>query len=139
MPKQQACVARLGELGSLLEKESRALEGMVCVLPRRGPAGPARSFAPGLLWPRKRPLTRPKGRPASLAHGFGLVLPTLRRMRAVASQEPSSHVILFLKMNQTLENSATSRPGIWELAASHPTNIFLKGALYVSDTWAILR
>lgn len=57
----------------------------------------------------------------------------------MTSQEPSSHVILFLKMNQTLENSATSHPDIWELAVSHPTNVFLKGALYVPDTWVILR
>lgn len=71
--------------------------------------------------------------------GFYLVQPGVRGMCMVTSQEPSSHVILFLKTNQTLENSDTSHPDIWELAVSHPANIFLKGALYVPDTWAILR
>lgn len=48
-------------------------------------------------------------------------------------------MILFLKMNQILENSDTSHQDIWKLAVSHPTNIFLKEALYVLDTWAILK
>lgn len=57
----------------------------------------------------------------------------------VTSQEPSGHAILFLKMNPTPENSDTSHSDIWELAMSHLANIFLKGALYVPDIWAILR
>lgn len=84
-------------------------------------------------------LTPAEHRLTSLEGGFGLVLPRGRGTYPVTSREPSSHVILFLKLNQTLENSDTSHPDIWELAMSHPTNIFLKGALYAPDTWAILR
>lgn len=57
----------------------------------------------------------------------------------VTSQEPSSHVILFLKTNPTLENSDTSHPDIWALATARRANVFLKGALCVPGTWAIWR
>lgn len=80
-----------------------------------------------------------KDRLTSLVGGFGPVPPRGGGTYPVTSREPSSHVILFLKLNQTLENSDTSHPDIWELVVSYPTNIFLKGALYAPDTWAILR
>lgn len=82
-------------------------------------------------------LTPTKDRPTPLIDDFGPVPPRVRGMCGVTFREPSSHVILFLKMNQTLENSDSSHPDIWGLAVSHPTNIFLKGALCVPDTWAI--